>query len=89
MGSYTVFFGRMRDLSASEKQEHVKVLKHLEKKNMELDTLRQQKEKMQEEVSHMEKTIDELKEQVTPVFILTHSIVVMFCIQFIQVPLPI
>lgn len=55
---------RMRDLSASEKQEHVKVLKHLEKKNMELDTLRQQKEKMQEEVSHMEKTIDELKEQV-------------------------
>ncbi|XP_040191611.1 dynactin subunit 1 isoform X3 [Rana temporaria] len=55
---------RMRDLSASEKQEHIKVLKHLEKKNMELDTLRQQKEKMQEEVSHMEKTIDELKEQV-------------------------
>ncbi|CAI9570716.1 unnamed protein product [Staurois parvus] len=55
---------RMRDLSASEKQEHVKVQKHLEKKNTELDTLRQQKEKMQEEVSHMEKTIDELKEQV-------------------------
>ncbi|KAM5193866.1 dynactin subunit 1 [Mantella aurantiaca] len=55
---------RMRDLSASEKQEHVKVQKHLEKKNTELDSLRQQKEKLQEEVSHMEKTIDELKEQV-------------------------
>ncbi|MEE6521560.1 hypothetical protein FKM82_019828, partial [Ascaphus truei] len=55
---------RMRDLSASEKQEHVKVQKHLEKKNTELDTLRQQKEKLQEEGTHMEKTIDELKEQV-------------------------
>ncbi|XP_069833199.1 dynactin subunit 1 isoform X2 [Dendropsophus ebraccatus] len=55
---------RMRDLSASEKQEHVKVQKHLEKKNTELEGLRQQKEKLQEEASHMEKTIDELKEQV-------------------------
>ncbi|CAH2299223.1 dynactin subunit 1 isoform X4 [Pelobates cultripes] len=55
---------RMRDLSASEKQEHVKVQKQLEKKNTELDTLRQHKEKLQEEGSQMEKTIDELKEQV-------------------------
>ncbi|KAM4809119.1 dynactin subunit 1 isoform 2-T2 [Rhinophrynus dorsalis] len=55
---------RMRDLSASEKQEHVRVQKQLEKKNAELDSLRQQKEKLQEESSQMEKTIDELKEQV-------------------------
>ncbi|KAM4708799.1 dynactin subunit 1 isoform 3-T3 [Discoglossus pictus] len=55
---------RMRDLSASEKQEHIKVQKHLEKKNAELDNLRQQKEKLQDEAAHMEKTIDELKEQV-------------------------
>ncbi|KAM3940010.1 dynactin subunit 1 isoform 3-T3 [Leptodactylus fuscus] len=55
---------RMRDLSASEKQEHVKVQKQLEKKNTELESLRQQKEKLQEEASQMEKTIDELKEQV-------------------------
>lgn len=55
---------RMRDLSASEKQEHVKVQKQLEKKNSELENLRQQKEKLQEEASQMEKTIDELKEQV-------------------------
>lgn len=54
----------MRDLSASEKQEHVKLQKQMEKKNMELDSLRGQKEKQQEEVKAAEKTIDELKEQV-------------------------
>ncbi|XP_064191313.1 dynactin subunit 1 isoform X9 [Anguilla rostrata] len=55
---------RMRDLSASEKQEHVKLQKQMEKKNTELETLRQQKEKLVEEMAHAEKTIDELKEQV-------------------------
>uniref|UniRef100_A0A672I085 Dynactin subunit 1 n=1 Tax=Salarias fasciatus TaxID=181472 RepID=A0A672I085_SALFA len=55
---------RMRDLSASEKQEHVKLQKQMEKKNVELDSLRSQKEKQQEEMTVAEKTIDELKEQV-------------------------
>uniref|UniRef100_A0A671S9C9 Dynactin subunit 1 n=1 Tax=Sinocyclocheilus anshuiensis TaxID=1608454 RepID=A0A671S9C9_9TELE len=55
---------RMRDLSASEKQEHAKLQKLMEKKNFELDALRCQKEKLQEEMKMAEKTIDELKEQV-------------------------
>ncbi|XP_043919235.1 dynactin subunit 1 isoform X3 [Protopterus annectens] len=55
---------RMRDLSASEKQEHVKLQKLTEKKNTDLDTLRQQKDKLLEEMKQAEKTIDELKEQV-------------------------
>ncbi|XP_047242264.1 dynactin subunit 1-like isoform X6 [Girardinichthys multiradiatus] len=55
---------RMRDLSASEKLEHVKLQKHMEKKNTELETLRTQKEKLQEELKQAESTIDELKEQV-------------------------
>lgn len=55
---------RMRDLSASEKQEHVKLQKQMEKKNAELETLRTQKEKLQEELKQAESTIDELKEQV-------------------------
>lgn len=55
----------MRDLSASEKQEHAKQQKLMEKKNFELDTLRCQKEKLQEEMKMAEKTIDELKEQVS------------------------
>uniref|UniRef100_A0AAR2LSC3 Dynactin subunit 1 n=1 Tax=Pygocentrus nattereri TaxID=42514 RepID=A0AAR2LSC3_PYGNA len=55
---------RMRDLSASEKQEHVKLQKQMEKKNSELETLRGQKEKLQEEMKQAEATIDELKEQV-------------------------
>lgn len=54
----------MRDLSSSEKQEHVKLQKQMEKKNTELETLRTQKEKLQEEVKQAEATIDELKEQV-------------------------
>lgn len=56
----------MRDLSASEKQEHVKLQKHMEKKNTELETLRTQKEKLQEELKQAEATVDELKEQVKP-----------------------
>lgn len=56
----------MRDLSASEKQEHVKLQKQMEKKNTELESLRQQREKLQEEVKQAEKTVDELKEQVSP-----------------------
>lgn len=56
---------RMRDLSASEKQEHVKLQKQMEKKNTELESLRQQREKLQEEVKQAEKTVDELKEQVS------------------------
>lgn len=56
---------RMRDLSASEKQEHVKLQKQMEKKNVEQDSLRSQKEKLQEEVTAAEKTVDELKEQVS------------------------
>ncbi|XP_056298596.1 dynactin subunit 1-like isoform X5 [Pseudoliparis swirei] len=55
---------RMRDLSMSEKQEHVKLQKQMEKKNTELETLRTQKEKLQEDVKQAEATIDELKEQV-------------------------
>uniref|UniRef100_A0A8C5H8N1 Dynactin subunit 1 n=2 Tax=Gouania willdenowi TaxID=441366 RepID=A0A8C5H8N1_GOUWI len=55
---------RMRDLSASEKLEHVKLQKQMEKKNTELETLRSQKEKLQAEVKQGEVTIDELKEQV-------------------------
>ncbi|XP_056282936.1 dynactin subunit 1 isoform X2 [Pseudoliparis swirei] len=55
---------RMRDLSSSEKQEHVKSQKQMEKKNAELDALRSQKEKLQEEMTLAERTIDELKEQV-------------------------
>ncbi|XP_076144781.1 dynactin subunit 1a isoform X2 [Alosa pseudoharengus] len=55
---------RMRDLSASEKQEHVKLQKQMEKKNTELDTLRTHKDKLVEEMKHAEATIDELKEQV-------------------------
>ncbi|KAI4803753.1 hypothetical protein KUCAC02_025402 [Chaenocephalus aceratus] len=55
---------RMRDLSSSEKQEHLKLQKQMEKKNMELDALRGQKENLQEERTAAEKTIDELKEQV-------------------------
>lgn len=54
----------MRDLSSSEKQEHVKLQKQMEKKNSELETLRAQKEKLQDEVKQAEATIDELKEQV-------------------------
>lgn len=54
----------MRDLSASEKQEHAKLQKQMEKKNFELDALRSQNEKLQEEMKMAEKTIDELKEQV-------------------------
>ncbi|KAF4090189.1 hypothetical protein AMELA_G00048970 [Ameiurus melas] len=55
---------RMRDLSATEKQEHSKLQKQMEKKNFELETVRVQKEKTQEEMKMAEKTIDELKEQV-------------------------
>lgn len=62
---------RMRDLSASEKQEHVKLQKQMEKKNVELDALRSQKEKQQEEMKVAEKTIDELKEQVS---VLSHRL---------------
>ena len=45
---------RMRDLSSSEKQEHVKLQKQMEKKNVELDALRSQKEKLQEEMAAAE-----------------------------------
>ncbi|XP_059422438.1 dynactin subunit 1-like isoform X2 [Carassius carassius] len=55
---------RMRDLSASEKQEHAKQQKLMEKKNFELDALRCQKENLREEMKMAEKTVDELKEQV-------------------------
>ncbi|TNM93538.1 hypothetical protein fugu_001714 [Takifugu bimaculatus] len=55
---------RMRDLSSSEKQEHMKLQKQMEKKNTELETFRTQKEKLQEELKQAEATIDELKEQV-------------------------
>ncbi|XP_067098767.1 dynactin subunit 1 isoform X2 [Osmerus mordax] len=55
---------RMRDLSSSEKQEHVKLQKQMEKKSLELDVLRSQREKLQEELALAEKTVDELKEQV-------------------------
>lgn len=54
----------MRDLSSSEKQEHVKLQKLMEKKNQELEVVRQQRERLQEELTQAESTIDELKEQV-------------------------
>lgn len=54
----------MRDLSASEKQEHVKLQRQMEKKNTELETFRTQKEKLQEELKQAEAMVDELKEQV-------------------------
>ena len=54
----------MRDLSTSEKQEHLKLQKQMEKKNTELETLRTHKEKLQEDVKQAEATVDELKEQV-------------------------
>ncbi|GCC42535.1 hypothetical protein chiPu_0026754, partial [Chiloscyllium punctatum] len=53
----------MRDLSASEKQEHSKLQKVMEKKCNDLESLRQQREKLLEEMTQAEKTIDELKEQ--------------------------
>lgn len=59
-----LFLLSMRDLSSSEKQEHVKLQKQMEKKNSELETLRTVKEKLQDEVKQAEVTIDELKEQV-------------------------
>ncbi|XP_077586851.1 dynactin subunit 1-like isoform X2 [Stigmatopora nigra] len=55
---------RMRDLSASEKQEHTKLQKQMEKKNAELDAFRIQREKLQDELAATEKIVDELKEQV-------------------------
>lgn len=58
------YFLSMRDLSSSEKQEHMKLQKQMEKKNSELETFRTQKEKLQEELKQAEATIDELKEQV-------------------------
>lgn len=64
----------MRDLSSSEKQEHVKLQKLMEKKNQELEVVRQQRERLQEELSQAESTIDELKEQVWGVQSLTWSL---------------
>lgn len=64
----------MRDLSSSEKQEHVKLQKLMEKKNQELEVVRQQRERLQEELSQAESTIDELKEQVWRAQPLTHSL---------------
>lgn len=61
---FSPFSHRMRDLSSSEKQEHVKLQKLMEKKNQELEVVRQQRERLQEELSQAESTIDELKEQV-------------------------
>lgn len=58
------YFLSMRDLSSSEKQEHMKLQKQMEKKNSELETFRTQKEKLQEELKQAEATVDELKEQV-------------------------
>lgn len=43
----------------------MKLQKQMEKKNLELDTQRSQKEKLQEEMAAAERTIDELKEQVS------------------------
>lgn len=68
----------MRDLSASEKQEHVKLQKQMEKKNSELETLRQQREKLLEEMKQAEKTIDELKEQVRSARLMLKSLAFIF-----------
>ena len=42
----------------------MKLQKQMEKKSTELETLRTQKEKLQDEVKQSDATIDELKEQV-------------------------
>lgn len=42
----------------------MKLQKLMEKKNQELEIVRQQRERLQEELSQAESTIDELKEQV-------------------------
>lgn len=42
----------------------MKLQKLMEKKNQELEVVRQQRERLQEELSQAESTIDELKEQV-------------------------
>ena len=42
----------------------MKLQKLMEKKNQELEVVRQQRERLQEELSQAERTIDELKEQV-------------------------
>ena len=63
----------MRDLSSSEKQEHVKLQKQMEKKSTELETLRGQKEKLLAETKVAEATIDELKEQVAVLTTLNRS----------------
>ncbi|XP_061106971.1 dynactin subunit 1-like isoform X1 [Conger conger] len=55
---------RMRDLTASEKQEHVKLQKAMEKQRSELERLHLQKERLEEESKEAERNIDELKEQV-------------------------
>ncbi|KAJ8398916.1 hypothetical protein AAFF_G00418240 [Aldrovandia affinis] len=55
---------RMRDLSSSEKQEHLKLQKAMEKQSSEMEVLRLQKERLEEDGQQAERTIDELKEQV-------------------------
>ncbi|XP_031435915.1 dynactin subunit 1 isoform X3 [Clupea harengus] len=55
---------RMRDLSSSEKQEHLKLQRQTEKLNGDLDGLRDQRDKLTQELRGSEKTVDELKEQV-------------------------
>uniref|UniRef100_UPI00358F45E5 dynactin subunit 1 isoform X2 n=1 Tax=Myxine glutinosa TaxID=7769 RepID=UPI00358F45E5 len=55
---------RMRDLSATEKQELMKTQKQMEKRNAELEMARVQKEKLQAELLQAENIVDELKEQV-------------------------
>lgn len=42
----------------------MKLQKLMEKKNQELEVVRQQRERLQEELNQAESTIDELKEQV-------------------------
>ena len=56
---------RMRDLSSSEKQEHLKLQRQTEKLNGDLDGLRDQRDKLTQELRGSEKTVDELKEQVS------------------------
>lgn len=52
----------------------MKLQKLMEKKNQELEVVRQQRERLQEELSQAESTIDELKEQVWRAQPLTQSL---------------
>ena len=60
----SVYFCRLRDLSAQDKSEYQQVVKDLEKQSGVANQLMEQKARLQEELQEAENIIDELKEQV-------------------------